>query len=32
LTYEFAKALTDHPRAIKAALFGSDAMRARASE
>jgi hypothetical protein len=29
LTYEFAKALTHHPRAIKDALFGSDATRAR---
>jgi hypothetical protein len=23
LTYEFAKALTHHPRAVRAALFGS---------
>ena len=29
LTYEFAKALTHHPRGIKVALFGSDAKRAR---
>jgi hypothetical protein len=32
LTYEFAKALTHHPRAIKVALFGSDATRARLSD
>jgi hypothetical protein len=31
LTYEFAKALTHHPRAIKDALFGSAAMPARSS-
>jgi hypothetical protein len=32
LTYEFAKALTHHPRAIKVALFGSDGTRAGASD
>ena len=31
LIYEFAKALTHHPRAITVALFGSAAMRARTS-
>jgi len=31
LTYEFAKALTHHPRATRVALFGSDAARARTS-
>ena len=31
LTYEFAKALTHHPRTTKAALFGSLATRARTS-
>jgi len=31
LTYEFAKALTHHPRATKVALFGSVAARARTS-
>jgi hypothetical protein len=31
LTYEFAKALTHHPRTIKAALFGSAAAHARTS-
>jgi hypothetical protein len=32
LTYEFAKALTHHPRAIKVALFGSDATPAHPSD
>ena len=31
LTYEFAKALTHHPRATRVALFGSVAPRARTS-
>ena len=31
LTYEFAKALTHHPRTIKVALFGSVAMSVRSS-